>query len=411
MTTHTIDLNQLNNMPPIVKTVVKGKYTIRTLESEYLPNADLTMRMYRSVITNQTGEIVCIAPAQSMTNDMFFHLCVDGDMRITEIIEGTMVNLFWETDKWEIATKRSVGGNYHFFRNQYFPDLPEPEQKTFRQMFLEGLGASDVNEFANSLNLSKQYCYSFVLQHPCNHIVINVNAPAAYLVSCYEIINHSCRYVDVFSLKPTFMNTNVRFPRFFDDWSDVCAHPIENLFDDDEKTRSIERKTGIMEHVTQCIQNPLNSFNVPGIMITHLQTGFRTSYENAKYAEVKLLRGNNPNLHYQYLVLRKIDKTAQFLQYFPQYSAHFAKFREHFETFATRIHRLYLNVHVLKITTLDSVTDKRDKYHIEKLHYEHFLPALKEYKKDESKDSSAKPKITRKKVVEYLDGENVMVPI
>ena len=137
MTTHTIDLNQLNNMPPIVKTIVKGNYTIRTLESEYLPNADLKMRMYRSVITNQTGEIVCIAPAQSMTNDMFFHLCADGDMRITEIIEGTMVNLFWETDKWEIATKRSVGGNYHFFRNQYFPDLPEPEQKTFRQMFLE----------------------------------------------------------------------------------------------------------------------------------------------------------------------------------------------------------------------------------------------------------------------------------
>lgn len=438
MTTHTIDLNQLNQMPPIVKTIKKGNHTIRNVEPEFLPNVDLTMRMYRSVITNQTDEIVCVAPAQSMPNDAFFQMTnaigqttmsEPNEIRATEIIEGTMINLFWDNDKWEIATKRSVGGNYHFFRNQYFPGLPEPEQKTFRQMFLDGLNSeySDIGDFANSLNLSKKHCYSFVVQHPCNHIVSNVNVPAAYLVSCYEIVNHSCKYVDIFSLRSTFESSNVKFPRFFDDMCDAQTTTIENAFLEVQRTDGsnpscgtnpsvnriylVGQESAIMERIESCMKNPLNSFSIPGIMITHIPTGFRTSYDNLTYTEMKMLRGNNPNLHYQYLVLRKTNKVDMFVHHFPQYRAHFNRFREHFDVVASRIHRLYLNIHVLKIHKLDDVEDKRDKYHIEKLHYEHFIPALKAFKSSETpSENLVKPKITRKMVVQYLDSENVMVP-
>jgi len=414
MVTHTVNLNQLNDMPPIVKTINKGKYTIRTLESEFLANSDLNMRIYRSLITKSSSQdILCIAPAQSMPIDDFqrmANMCQSqpNEIRTTEIIEGTMVNLFWDDDKWEIATKRSVGGNNHFFRNQYFPELPEPEQKTFRQMFLDGLGALSLDSFTDSLNLSKSCCYSFVMQHPCNHIVTNVNMPATYLVSCYEINNNSCCYVDVFSLRPTFENTNVKFPRFFDDLCDPHTTSIDNAFLNVEDRRYlVGQETSILNKIGVCMRNPLNSFSIPGVMVTHIPTGFRASYENVKYAEIKMLRGNNPNLHYQYLVLRKINRDREFLKYFPQYSAHFVRFRQHFEAFASRIHNLYLNVRVLKITKLEEIEDKRDKYHIEKLHYEHFIPALKEHKQNAE---SEKPKITRKKVIEYLDSENVMVP-
>jgi hypothetical protein len=166
-----------------------------------------------------------------------------------------------------------------------------------------------------------------------------------------------------------------------------------------------------MERIESCMKNPLNSFSIPGIMITHIPTGFRTSYDNLTYTEMKMLRGNNPNLHYQYLVLRKTNKVDMFVHHFPQYRAHFNRFREHFDVVASRIHRLYLNIHVLKIHKLDDVEDKRDKYHIEKLHYEHFIPALKAFKSSETlSENLVKPKITRKMVVQYLDSENVMVP-
>ena len=246
-----------------------------------MSNLDLTNRIFRSMISNQNGNIVSIAPAKSLPNDDFVRL--GSQVRATEIIEGTMINLFWNDDKWNIATKNSVGGDYFFFRNQYFPGLPEPVQKTFRQMFVDGICPNssmdmDVSNFANSLNLSHNRCYSFVVQHPSNHIVIPVDVPTVYLTCCYEINEMSYTYVDVFSLKKQFENTRVKFPRVF---NNAVREAIENAFSDEDD--SVYRP----ELVEAIAKNPLNSYKIPGIMVTHLETGLRTSFANVKYIEVK----------------------------------------------------------------------------------------------------------------------------
>jgi hypothetical protein len=402
MTTTSINMDKI---PPFVKIVTKGQNTIHTLEPGFLSNFDLSTRIFRSLITDQTGSIVSIAPAKSLPNDDFLGIFTDtARMRATEIVEGTMINLFWNGSQWEIATKRSVGCDYHFFRNEYFPGLPEPEQKSFRQMMLDAVSETYIGGFANSLNLAKNRCYSFVVQHPSNHIVVPVDAAALYLVGCYEIEAHSYKFIDVFDLKEQFAGSQVKFPRCFVDTSEQVA--IEQCFDCAHALNS----PVTIGNIVRVTKNPTNSYRIPGVMITELDTGFRTSFANVKYEEVKLLRGNNPNLHYQYLVLRKVNRDAEFLRYFPQYSAHFARFREHFDAFATRIHRLYIDVHVTKVIALDAVVDKRDKYHIQKLHYNFYIPALKLFKSGDSNDA-IKPKVTRATVVEYLDGENIMVPM
>lgn len=408
MTTTSINFDT----PPFVNVATKGLYTIRTLEPGFLSNFDLSTRIFRSMITDHSGEILSIAPAKSLPNEDFFRIFAEENKQVTEIVEGTMINLFWSGDHWEIATKRSAGCNYHFFRNQYFPGLPEPEQKTFKQMFLDGIMTSgiisgSVEDFANSLNLSKNRCYSFVVQHPSNHIVVPVEAPATYLVNCYEIDNasKSFKYINVFDLKDQFATTAVKFPRLFHDSCEQIT--VDSAF---MEGTSEEESSENTENITRIMKNPLNSYKVPGVMVTELKTGFRTSFINDKYTEIKLLRGNNPNLHYQYLVLRKVQKADEFLRHFPQYGAHFARFKEHFETFATRLHRLYMDVHVAKVTTLDTIEDKRDKYHVEKLHYTCYVPAIKAYKSGDS-NVAVKPKVTRKMVMEYLDSENIMVPI
>lgn len=428
MTTTSINFDT----PPFVNVATKGLYTIRTLEPGFLSNFDLSTRVFRSMITDHSGEILSIAPAKSLPNEDFFKVFSEENKQVTEIVEGTMINLFWSGDHWEIATKRSVGCNYHFFRNQYFPGLPEPEQKTFKQMFLDGIMTSvitpqgtpqetsgitpqetvgTIEDFANSLNLSKNRCYSFVVQHPSNHIVVPVEAPATYLVNCYEIDNasKSFKYINVFDLKDQFATTAVKFPRLFHDSCEQIT--VDSAFaEGTSEGTSEEGSSALTENINRIMKNPLNSYKVPGVMVTELKTGFRTSFINDKYTEIKLLRGNNPNLHYQYLVLRKVQKADEFLRHFPQYGAHFARFKEHFETFATRLHRLYMDVHVTKVTTLDTIEDKRDKYHVEKLHYTCYVPAIKAYKSGDSNDA-VKPKVTRKMVMEYLDSENVMVPI
>ena len=66
----------------------------------------------------------------------------DNHPIINEIIEGTMINLFYSSNEkggaWEIATKSTVGGNVVFYAPKNPKDTVEIRDKdTFRNMFFE----------------------------------------------------------------------------------------------------------------------------------------------------------------------------------------------------------------------------------------------------------------------------------
>jgi len=165
----------------------KYHYSIYNLENEFLPNADLKNRIYRSAIMSG-NKLLALAPAKSLPNDSFvsankFSVNKFSANKVcaNEIIEGTMINMFWDPNlgQWEIATKKGIGGKYFFFRNKYEGELEEPEQKTFREMFLDSFAL-------NNLPFDKSYSYSFVMQHPSNHIVLPIDKHAVYLVHTYK---------------------------------------------------------------------------------------------------------------------------------------------------------------------------------------------------------------------------------
>ncbi len=365
----------------------KYHYSIYNLENEFLPNADLKNRIYRSAIMSG-HKLLALAPAKSLPNDNFVSA---NKVSANEIIEGTMINLFWDPnlEEWEIATKKGIGGKYFFFRNKYEGDLEEPEQKTFREMFLEVFAL-------NNLQIDKSYSYSFVMQHPSNHIVLPIVNPAVYLVHTYKMgDDNTYAYVNPKSHPnyDDFVKIGVKFSR------DFVLAPGKTL-----EQQFVDSTNHVLDHIPnleEALSNPLNEYTNIGVMITDQETGFRTAYYNKMYLEAKSLRGNNPNLHYQYLMLRKIGKVSEFLRYFPQYRKHFNKFLEHFTLFAERIHKLYWQVHVKKTIPVAEIPEKHDKYFVEKLHYEVFLPRHKEDKKFF---------INRKEVMKLLDGEKVMIP-
>lgn len=362
----------------------KYPYFIYNLESEFIPNADLKNRIFRSAILSSEHKILALAPAKSLPNT---HFVASQTVSVNEIVEGTMINLFWKGG-WEIATKKAIGGKYFFFRNKYDGVLEEPDQKTFRQMFLDVFSLND-------LPFDKSYSYSFVLQHPCNHIVLTIDKPTLYLVHTYKINSedNTYQYVNPKSHPDyeEFVKRGVKFPR------DFVLTPGKTL-----EEQFVDSTNHVLDHIPnleEALSNPLNAYTNVGIMVTDQETGLRTAYHNKIYLEVKSLRGNNPNLHYQYLMLRKIGKVSEFLRYFPLYRKHFNKFLEHFTLFTERIHKLYWEVHVKK--TVSEIPEKYEKYFVEKIHYEVFLPRHREDKKFF---------INRKEVAKFLDGENIMIP-
>jgi hypothetical protein len=114
-----------------------------------------------------------------------------------------------------------------------------------------------------------------------------------------------------------------------------------------------------------------------GIMFLNKKTGERSIVVNPNYEELKNIRGNHPNIQYQYLCLRKINKILDFLNFFPQYKEMFYQFMREYEQLVTNIHSSYISYYVKKDGQKIS-----GKYfpHIYKIHHQIFLPSLQNTK-------------------------------
>jgi len=312
---------------------------------------DNTEGLYRCVIlTEPEGELLGFSHPRSQVLQIFrekYPKLDSSKMFINEIVEGTMIQLFWDPriESWEIATKGSIGGNNWFYRTKY-PDLGE--QKTFRDMFFDVF-----QSFSAFDSFPKDHCYQFILQHPENPIVLSIQKPAVYLVGVYRIMNNK----KVLPIFPTeyeqwsiFMTTPIQFP----------PRMIVDSYDE-----IIENYCSIHANIAPYIKM--------GFMILHLDTGERTTIENPIYKEVRELRGNHPNLQYQYLCLRRINKVNDFLLYFPQYKKIFHRFSKQYSEFLQGLHQSYLTYYIQKKGIQIS---KRYFPLIYRIHREVYLPSL-----------------------------------
>jgi hypothetical protein len=338
---------------------------------------------YRSVVT-YNDSIVAFAPIKSMSLDAFKRESANslfsftGQLYANEVIEGTMVNLFYNKVicKWEIATKSAIGGNYWYYRTQYDGSTEFDKQMTFRQMFMEALGEEYNSELNDSIVVSKfnvDYTYSFVLQHPNNHIVLNIKKPSVYLVAGFKIEGGAITYYTpdnmvIAAFNGSIDNLPILLPRVVD---------IEGKNTEDICKTSENYNTGIMLHS-----------NI---------TGQRIKVENVAYERLKDIRGNNPNIHYHYLSLFATGKVDEFLSEFPIYKRLFYQFYRQSYDFIKEVHDAYVSYYVKKMGKSIRIS-KTIFTHIYTLHNTYYIPTI---------DSECPTIVTRDVVSKYY---NAMTP-
>jgi hypothetical protein len=380
MNVYNIDTVNYNQDKIKTKTYNKSNvtYTILNYDNNFICDNDISNGYYRSlIVSSPENKLLAFSPQKSLKPDTFIekYSAIDETIFMNEIIEGTMVNLFFDdrVRQWEISTRGAVGGSYFYYRNQYDMDSDKKKQTSFYQMFLEALGAGDnqsLNELSLLQDMPKNYSYSFVLQHPDNHIVLPISKCSIYLVSVFELQEgNSVKYVSPLEYQYWDLFKNV---------NNVILFPKQYNYESYEQLK--EENCSIQTEFTNL-----------GVMITNLETGERTAFKNPTYEEVKLLRGNNPNLQYQYLCLRKTGKIQDFLFYFPQYKKIFFRFYQEYENFVNNVHFSYLTYYVQKQSVQIS---KKYSPHIYKIHHELYLPSLQ----------TEEPIIIKRRVVkEYFD--------
>jgi hypothetical protein len=204
------------------------------------------------------------------------------DAIVTEIIDGTMVNLYYYQGTWRLSTKGCLDADTAYWSGSL----------SFGNMFRE-IWEPDPTV------LSEQCCYSFVVVHPENRIVTPVNESRLVLVKVTDLLNDvSCmpyaasrRAMDKSELVPDCGNFQLPLLKTFDS--------VTNLED------SLSKR----------------SYECPGYMITY-PDGCRIRLDNPKYRKVANLRGNKSDRYHNMLdLLKQTDTTAslvdEYLSYYP----------------------------------------------------------------------------------------------
>ena len=270
-----------------------------------------------------------------MTYDFFMEREMNENVIGMEFIEGTMINIFWHNEIWEFSTKSVLGGKNNFYKY--------PNAKTFKMMFDEACQATNLN----IESLDKTKCYSFVLQHPENRIVIPHDKPQLYLIAVYSIKDNIIKHVHPSEIRKWvyWENTSVLFPTIFD----LSQTDISTL---------IERYA--------CPYG--NSvYTSMGIVFYNVETGNRTKLRNVTYEKVRQLRGNQAKLEYQYLCLRQENKVSEFLKWYPETKHYITDCRNKLHLFTKELFTHYISCFIKKEKKL-SFYSGRYKCHMYNLH-------------------------------------------
>ena len=322
----------------------KPYHIIKYNRSMLTKNIFGTIGLFRSIIFSNNS-INVFSPPKSLDKDIFCFEFRETDCIAEELIEGTMINLFYDNDiqKWEIASKSTVGANITFFK----------EQPTFSDLF---------NEICKELeidfeNFPKNLCYSFVMQHPKNRFVIPIKFKMLYLITAYQINNETYNIAEVSREDLYNLNLkNIKFP---------------------QRTEFTQFKDLFIKYGTMNTKP-----SILGIVIRH-KSGERTKIRNPNYEYIKKIRGNNSKLQYQYLSLRNIGNVKEYLKYFPENAKQFAMYRNHVHEFTYTLHINYINCFVKKKKKLAEYSHQF-KPHMYYLH-QHYL-SIKDENKYINKD-------------------------
>lgn len=289
-----------------------------------------TLGLFRSVIVDEKGNIQCFAPPKSINFDVFSQTNNYDDCLVQHFPEGTMINLFFDKqlEDWQITSRSTIGAKCNFNMDSSI---------TYRYMFLDAMNHRGI-EFEE---FDKNFCYSFVLQHPKNRIVCPIIEPNIILTHRYQISDNIVKLIQ---------------------------HPLDLLNDDIQNTQlSCEKVNRLSQHSI----NDLNFFkyfkydgknwtelikhffsdNIPyqlqGIVIYN-KNGERTKIRNSNYEKIKHLKGNSPKLQYQYYHLRQQGAVKDFLKYYPENRTEFSDFRKELHKWTNQLYQNYINCFINK---------------------------------------------------------------
>lgn len=265
----------------------------------------------RGLIINPTdNSILAVPPVKSKecSKDEFFNEELNDSLIIQELVEGTMINMYYHNNQWNYSTRSSIG-----LKNKW------DNKKSFHEML------QDCDKIQTDF-MDKELNYSFVLRHINNRIVtpvyknelilveIHKGSENVSLLKCREVVQKICEtngFKDLgFTFVKQFKTTN---------------------YDDLDKLFHFE-----------------NNYHLKGFTIKDFENNLRYKWINPSYKFVEDLKVNTNNKCMGYLSLRKNGNLKEYFKYFPEDRHSFDEYREKFRSIVDKLFVSYHRVFVHK---------------------------------------------------------------
>lgn len=214
------------------------------------------------IIDTNKNKIVNLPPSNSIHINNINEITINDDFLIENLIDGTMINLFFHDDKWILSTRSNIGCNNKWGNN-----------KSFLNLFNECNHNLDYEE------LDKEHCYTFVLQHNSIRNIVPIFINQIILVN--EIDLNTLKNVKSLSKLSNILNINDFRYDFYGN--------LDNL-----------------------------EFYNKGITIKNTKTNDRYKWINPRYKYVFNLKGNYNHKYLEYDKIRKKHLLNEYLNYFPE---------------------------------------------------------------------------------------------
>jgi len=373
-------------------------YTLKYDRAKLTEEQYESLGRFRSVVFNSKGQVCCVAPPKMLKiSESMKSLPVNsagGHLSAEELVEGIMVNLFWYSGKWYVATKSCVGevSFDHIVEAQAEAQVEgagagaaaddEGSRPTFQRLSVQEVLRRRICEVLSLLpggmdTVPKDYCYSFVVQHPKYQIVNTITVPKLYLIAVYQL---SLAPESVVGVNAIRIDRDIFSANFGGSVSHMpsgltCVADAEA---DDAATATFTPHTVSDYCALYSSPQTASSVSLPGVVFVDKDTGFCYKMRNAKYESVKKRKGMEQKLMAQYLQLRKDHGIDEYLKYHPQHSRAFRQFRDRLHDYTQRLYDAYIEHYVKKDAKPLKDYDRELKTHMYKLHYDVYLATMKE---------------------------------
>lgn len=299
----------------------------------------INTKFFRSVIWNmETNRPVCMSPFRGLP----FSAAPPHGWQVEEFVDGIMINTFYDavSDSWKLASRTMLGAGGNFYGKRPFAELFAETCK------MQGLDMA---------SLDKSCCYSFVLNHPEERIVVPAlyGAPTLTLTEMYRI-NPATGNFEVLGSATSSLKHPAIYP-------------------------TLETLEGVVTYVAARAAADRHAFQ--GVVLKNGTDRYKLRSD--LYSHARFLRGNQAKLPFLWLDLwsKSARSYREYMEIYPEEAVTAQGIVEAFKGCTQAFHDTYLQVYKKHELSLGSAPQKYRKllWEARKQNVPPYFPALRDF--------------------------------